>query len=114
MSDIEGALAAAREAESWSMTVEFGADVSWLDDDTFDLSARTLNTIVSFLPPDANHPSWRIASGDVVDDDEALEEIDDELDRHDTNVWDLELLGDVPAATVTDAVPSAAEAFVPR
>ncbi len=35
MSDIEGALAAAREAESWSMTVESGEDVSWLDDDTF-------------------------------------------------------------------------------
>lgn len=88
------------------MTVQFGEEVSWLEDDSFQIAARMLDTVVAFLPPNVNHASWRIASGDF-DEDEALVEIDDEPAG-----WDLDVLGDVPAAAVIDVVPFAAEAFV--
>jgi hypothetical protein len=88
------ALERARDADYWWLDVEFGSDISLLDEGRFTLAARHFNTLVYFLPPDDESASWRVGSQDVGDDDDVVE------------------LGDLTVAQVIDIVPYAAEDWV--
>lgn len=91
---IAGALERAEDADYWRMEVEFGADISMLDEGRFTLAARHFDTFVHFLPPGVEHTTWRLGTEGVGDDGEVLP------------------LGEITVPVVIDIVPYAVEDWV--
>ncbi len=85
---------AAQDADTWGFAITVGEGMGVAE--TLELSARTFNSIVHFLPPAEDHHRWRVAWQEVDSDDPD----------------ELEDLGEITTAQVIDVVPPLAEAVV--
>jgi hypothetical protein len=94
--NLETALEAARGADYWLLDARFGSNIGLVDEGHLSITARMFNTLVHFLPPTDELPTWRLATEDITDDD---------VDK-------IEVLGDVSVAHVIDTVPSVLEEWV--
>jgi len=95
--DMDVALAIARDADFWIVGIEFGSDISMLDEGRLAIAARNFNTLVHFLPPSLESATWQLGL-------EQLTDVDDEDEP--------KLLGAISVPAVIDTVPYALEDWV--
>jgi hypothetical protein len=91
--DPQVGLDGAADADTWQFAVELG-EIGIAEH--FQLSARTFNSIIHFLPPLGTHDRWRVA----------WEQVDAE------DPGEIDVLGDVATAQVIDVIPALAEVVV--